>query len=121
MAGAKLGGLARRVKRIGESQQTIRQSRLLGCKHGGLASAIRLTAQENATRSKFPNHVDCTAQSYAVFSSASSWWPMRTRLPEWQIAPEHAQSGFSKRLGQRHQERRITVAAGSMGKNESIA
>jgi hypothetical protein len=46
---------------------------------------------------------------------------MRTRLPEWQIAPEHAQSGFSKRLGQRHEERRITVAAGSMGKNESIA
>src|SRR5258707_10164623 len=121
MAGAKLRGIARRVKRIGESQKTIRQSRLLGCKHGGLASAIRLTAQENATRSKLPNHVDCTAQSCLVFSPASSWWPMRTRLPKRQIAPEHAQASFSKCLGQSHQERRITVATGSVGKNESIA
>src|SRR4051812_20539727 len=121
MADAKLRGFPRRVKRIGEHEQAIRQACVFCREHGRLASAVRLTTHKNATRSKFSDRADCTAQSFAVLTSAASRWPMRTRLPEWQIAPKYAQAGFSEGLGRRHQEGGLTVATCSMGKNDSVA
>src|SRR5256885_6464905 len=115
MAGPKLRGLARRVKRVRQEQETIRQAWLRSREHGGQPSAIGLAAQEDASRNKLLQNGYCAPQTFPIFASISSRRSMRASLAKRQVAAKDCPSSLREFFGQRHEEWRIAVPAGSVG------
>src|SRR5579863_3809294 len=98
MLNAKLLRLARRMEWIREQQQARNQLGLLGAEHGGLASAIGVSAQKNSA-SKLADRVHTVAESFAIAGSISgAGWAESAALTEGQVAAQHEKSCVGKCL-----------------------
>src|SRR5215470_8519721 len=66
MAGTKLRWFSRRMKRVGEQQQSVDQLRVFGDQDGGLAPSVGMAAQKQASlRSRFHER-DSPTKAFAV-------------------------------------------------------
>src|SRR6266852_5571517 len=115
MAGTKLIRLSRRMKRVGEQEQAIRQLGLFRDEHGRLSSAVRMATQKYVTIFLLPHDRDGAAQSVPVPDSAGggrrSMW---AQAAEWQIEPQNGEPRPGKRIGHLYQQFRLAVCASDM-------
>src|ERR1700726_3193668 len=103
MLGAKLIGLARRMKRVRKQQQAGGLVRLLGAEHACLPSTVRVATKINASGCQTPNGCNYIPQSRAIAFRFPR--PRRTKgtvLTEWKIAAQHAESRASKGFRERN-------------------
>ena len=110
--------LARRMQRIREQQQRLRDAGLFGRQHRRLASAIGLATEINRGN-------DLTHRRYRFLQplavsggTRGRWRSSRTPLAERQVATQNAEPGRRQHGGGSDQKRRPAIAAGTMGQHQ---
>src|SRR5215510_114077 len=122
MAGAQLVGLARRMQRIGEQQQSVRQFRMLRNQHRGLAAPVGVSAGKYSSGSFWLKQLDCPANSLPVtLRHSRKRRTKRTRLSKRQIATQYGEAGFCKRRREIHQKIRLTIRPCAMRQQKRIS
>src|SRR5579863_8237299 len=117
---AQLSGLAGRMQRVRQQEQSLRQLRLIGRQHAGLPAAVGMAAQIDMPRNDRAQSVNRLLQARAIGGGA----PRRRRptaLPaKGQIASQDNQAGGVKRLGRRHKQGRVAVSARAMREDQAV-
>jgi len=110
----------RRMQRIGQQQQPIRQIRLLRRQHGRLPPPIRMPRQNQRTahhsphpQSRRPNPIPVPRRGRRRRR------PERTPHPVRQIVPQHNRPRRAQRLRHRHKRRRRAVAPRPMCQHDT--
>src|SRR2546428_13460692 len=112
--------MPRRMERIRQQQQTIRQL-LLRKQHARLAPAIALPANKHPRLGKLRYRRDSGLQALAITSGVTGpGWTITPELPKRQITAEHYESRSRKGLGHRLHQRRLAIDACSVGNDHSI-
>lgn len=125
MRGARLLRFIRRMERVRQQEQRIRNRLVLGCQHAGLPAAVGVPAQKQANRMAvarggLPNDLYRAPQSRAVLRTIAERRTVRARLAERQIAAQHHDAGRGECLGHGDQQRRVAVGSCAMGEHERV-
>lgn len=119
---AQLCRFARRVQWIRQQKQSGSKIRVVCCKHGGLASSIRVPPEKNAPGCLLPQNLHGATDAFSVARShGREWWAMRPRLAERQIKAQGQKACFGKRSGHRSQQFRLAISSSAMRKRQRIA
>src|SRR5579859_6489047 len=103
--GAQLHRLARRVQRIREQQQAGGNTRLLSSQRGGLASAVRMSAEKDPAGYFLAQNSCGPADAFAIACCHSGKWrPVRAQLAKRKIEAQHQKAGLSESARQRRSE-----------------
>lgn len=109
----ELQGLPGRMQRVREQEQSIGEAWGIGSQHGGHASAIGVTAEEDvlgcagATES-----FDCGKETSLVARGGAEGRSCWALLAEGQIAAQDGYACGGECIGESDQQRRIAVGAG---------
>jgi hypothetical protein len=90
--GPELVGAARRVERVGEQEQSVNQSWLGGGEHGGLASTIRVSAEEESGQAEAAEGLNSGAQTCLILIGTVAGRSVGAELAEGQIAAKDGES-----------------------------
>ena len=111
----------RRMQRIGDQQQTVRDALILGCQHGCLAASVRLSSEIHSRRA-FPHALDCPTKSLAILGGSSGIRrPFRPFLTERHIASQDGYAAFGESCRQGYKHSGIRVAARAVSQHEGRA
>ena len=107
VSGAQLRGRFRRMQRIGKQEQRVCERGIGRGEHRGLASAVGMSAEEDAVAGKLALECfDRGAEALLVaFGAAARRRSMRTELAERQIAAKDGDAGFAEGVCQSDEER----------------
>ena len=119
---AKLAGLSRRMKRIGEQQQSIDQVRFIGEEHCGLASTVGMTAQIDSAFRSGPDDRNRPAQPVAIpFRATERWRTVGAGASKRQVKPQNRKARCGERFGYLHQEFRLAICTRPVGEHHRVA
>jgi hypothetical protein len=80
-----------------------------------------MTAQEDPAWNLLPHQFHRTPQAFLVaFRTALLRRTVRPQLTEWQIAAENHESGHATGIRECHEEWRLAVRPGTVGKDEAV-
>lgn len=117
--GAELVGTTRGVERIGGQEQRFDNSGLGGGEHRGLASAIRMAAEEDTGRTETAHRFDSGAEAGLIPRGAVARRTMGAKLAEGQVAAEDGEASLAEGVSEGDEERGLAVGAGAMGEDEA--
>jgi len=105
---------------VGQQQERRDKTRIGGRQHRGLPASIGVTTKEDATRHFPADRRDRGAEALLIaLGAASRWGPLRTQLPEWQIAAQHGDARRTEPIGQCREQRCIAVGPGTVGEHQT--
>src|SRR5260370_26788398 len=105
MLSTHLVGLARRMQRVGEQQQTRDKFRLFGTEHAGLASAVGVSAEGNASGYYFLHRGDGVAQAGTITGRiARAGRSVSPQLAIREVAAQDCESGAGEGVGKCDQQ-----------------
>jgi hypothetical protein len=122
MLGALLLGLARGMERVGEQEERGDQVWLFSTEHAGLASAIGMTAQEEAAGNHSSYGGEGVLQTGAVARGVTgAGWAEGPGLAIGKIAAQDGEAIRAESFGQGYEERGLCIRAGSVRKDQAVA
>ena len=105
MRGAQLGRALRRVQRIAEQQERVRQAGFGGAKHGRLPASVGMAAEEDAAWGLRAHGFDGQAESGLIARGAARRRrAMRPDLAEGEIVAEDGGACIAEGVGERDEE-----------------
>ena len=122
MRGAELKRLARRMQRVRQQQQAGGDVGLIGGEHGGLASAVRVAAEEDLAGNFGPQDRNGALNAFSIARrhgrERRAVW---TQLAEGQVKAEHQKAGPCKGSSHGGKKLRLAVGAGAVGQRQGVA
>ncbi len=110
MQSSQLVGFPRGMQRVRKQEQTRNQFRLFCTEHAGLASAVGVAAEENASGDYFLHRGDGVAQTGTITGRvARSGRSVGPRLAVREVAAQHRESGGSEDAGKCDQQWRCGI------------
>jgi len=114
-------GTPRRMQRIREQQQSWNDIGFFGAKHARLAPAVGMAPKKDASGCEVSQGVHRVFQPLAVAGSvARTGWAEGSRLPVRKVVAQDRETFSAERLGKRAKQRRLRVAASTVGKDEAV-
>ena len=110
------------MQRIGKQKQRACE-RGIGCgEHRGLASAVGMSAEENAVAGKLAfDRFDGGAQALLVaFGAAALGRSVGTKLAKRQIAAKDGEPGFAERVRQSYEQGRLAIRTRAVREDERV-
>jgi len=123
MVRAKFGRQARRMKRVGEKQQSVGDGGIFGGEQRGLASAVGMAAEKypGALERNLLKRHDRIPQSLAVPGGVSAKGrSVRTLLPVGKVTAEHREAGAGEDGCEGRKQSRFAIRARAVGEHQGV-
>lgn len=122
VVGAERLRLARAMERIGQEQKRLDETGMRRGQHARLTTAVRDPAETHPAGAEAAYGPHRMAQPLAISPGCRGRRrPRRTRLTERQIAAQHGEACRRERRREIDEKRRLGVAAGAVGEDETVA
>jgi len=122
MLRALLLGLARRMQRVGQQEQTGDEAGLLGTEHAGLTASVGVTAEINLPGIRLLHRFNGVLEAGPVSGCvAGAGRSPGAGLPVRQVAAQDLEAFCCEDFGQSYQDRGLCVPASAMREHEGVA
>src|ERR1700722_133905 len=120
MPGSWLLGLAGRMQRKQQQQESSRDAGFFRSEHARLPAAVGMAAEINLAGRKSAHRLSRASQSRSVRGGhPGRWRPPGPLLAERQVATKNAYAFAAKGVRHRRQKRRTAIAAGAVRQNQT--